>query len=143
VRLKTLLINLKIKGVAQVTPFVFIAVKAHPVRGCAFFVWCEVGIDFWVSAPKNSLARILFVLKLVLSLSYQVRLMMKQTIVAIYNFYREGFRNMTWGRQLWWVILLKVVILFLVLRTFFFQPILSGKSEEQKIEHVSNELIRR
>ena len=50
---------------------------------------------------------------------------------------------MTWGRQLWWVILLKVVILFLVLRTFFFQPILSGKSEEQKIEHVSNELIRR
>ena len=106
-------------------------------------MWCEVGIDFWVSAPKNSLARILLVLNLVLSLSYQVRLMMKQTIVAIYNFYREGFRNMTWGRQLWWVILLKVVILFLVLRTFFFQPILSGKSEEQKIEHVSNELIRR
>ena len=69
--------------------------------------------------------------------------MMKQTVVAIYNFYRDGFRNMTWGRQLWWVILLKVVLLFLVLRTFFFQPVLSGKSEEQKIEHVSNELIRR
>ena len=50
---------------------------------------------------------------------------------------------MTWGRQLWWVILLKVVILFLVLRAFFFEPVLSGKSEEQKIEHVSNELIRR
>ena len=67
---------------------------------------------------------------------------MKRAIIAIYNFYVEGFRNMTWGRQLWWLILLKVVLLFLVLRTFFFKPILAGKSDEQKIEHVSNQLIR-
>ncbi|MBQ2023570.1 MAG: DUF4492 domain-containing protein [Alistipes sp.] len=68
---------------------------------------------------------------------------MKRTIIAIYNFYIEGFRNMTWGRQLWWVILLKVIILFLVLRAFFFRPVLAGKSEQQKIEHISNELINR
>lgn len=68
---------------------------------------------------------------------------MKRTIIAIYNFYIEGFRNMTWGRQLWWVILLKVIILFLVLRAFFFRPVLVGKSEQQKIEHISNELINR
>lgn len=68
---------------------------------------------------------------------------MKRTIIAIYNFYIEGFKNMTWGRQLWWVILLKVIILFLVLRAFFFRPILAGKSEQQKIEHISNELINR
>ena len=49
---------------------------------------------------------------------------------------------MTWGRQLWWLILLKVVLLFLVLRAFFFKPTLAGKSDEQKIEHVSNQLIR-
>ena len=67
---------------------------------------------------------------------------MKRAIIAIYNFYVEGFRNMTWGRQLWWLILLKVVLLFLVLRAFFFKPILAGKSEEQMIEHVSNQLIR-
>lgn len=67
---------------------------------------------------------------------------MKRAIIAIYNFYVEGFRNMTWGRQLWWLILLKVVLLFLVLRAFFFKPILAGKSDEQKIEHVSNKLIR-
>ena len=67
---------------------------------------------------------------------------MKRAIIAIYNFYVEGFRNMTWGRQLWWLILLKVVLLFLVLRAFFFKPILAGKSDEQKIEHVSNRLIR-
>ena len=68
---------------------------------------------------------------------------MKRVIVAIYDFYVEGFRNMTWGRQLWWVILLKVILLFAVLRVFFFKPILAGKSEEQKIEHISNELIRK
>ena len=68
---------------------------------------------------------------------------MKRAIIAIYNFYVEGFRNMTWGRQLWWLILLTVVLLFLVLRTFFFKPILAGKSDEQKIEHVSNQLIRK
>ena len=68
---------------------------------------------------------------------------MKRAIVAIYNFYIEGFRNMTWGRQLWWVILLKVVLLFLVLRVFFFRPVLADKSDEQKIEYVSNQLINR
>ena len=67
---------------------------------------------------------------------------MKRAIIAIYNFYVEGFRNMTWGRQLWWLILLKVVLLFLVLRAFFFKPILAGKSAEQKIEPDSNQLIR-
>ncbi|MBQ5656140.1 MAG: DUF4492 domain-containing protein, partial [Bacteroidaceae bacterium] len=29
---------------------------------------------------------------------------MKNTLVSIFNFYAEGFRNMTWGRQLWWLI---------------------------------------
>lgn len=66
---------------------------------------------------------------------------MKKAIINIYNFYRDGFRQMTWGRQLWWLILLKAVFLFIVLRAFFFKPVLAGKSEEQKIEYVSNELI--
>lgn len=65
---------------------------------------------------------------------------MKNVFVSIYHFYADGFKNMTWGRQLWWLILLKVIILFVVLRLFFFKPALSGKSEEQKIEHVGNHL---
>ena len=68
---------------------------------------------------------------------------MKKTIISIWNFYIEGFRNMTWGRTLWWLILLKVVILFLVLRMFFFKPVLSGKTEEQKIEHVGMQLTEK
>ncbi|MBR2399839.1 MAG: DUF4492 domain-containing protein [Alistipes sp.] len=66
---------------------------------------------------------------------------MKRRLIAIYNFYVDGFKNMTWGRQLWWVILLKIIILFLVLRAFFFKPVLAGKSQKQRIEHVSNELM--
>ena len=66
---------------------------------------------------------------------------MKNALLSTYRFYVDGFRNMTWGRELWWLILLKVVILFAILRLFFFQPVLAGKSEEQRIEHISNELI--
>ena len=68
---------------------------------------------------------------------------MKSRIISIWNCYVEGFRNMTWGRTLWWLILLKVIILFAVLRAFFFQPVLSGKTEEQKIEHVGMQLIEK
>ena len=67
---------------------------------------------------------------------------MKNVFVSIYHFYADGFKNMTWGRQLWWLILLKVIILFAVLRLFFFEPVLSGKSENEKIEHVGNELTK-
>ena len=65
---------------------------------------------------------------------------MKNRILAVWNFYAEGFRNMTWGRTLWWLILLKVIVLFVVLRGFFFKPTLSGKSEVERIEYVGNQL---
>ena len=67
---------------------------------------------------------------------------MKAILLSIYEFYAEGFRKMTWGRPLWILIALKVIILFAVLRAFFFEPVLSGKTEEQKIEHVGRELMR-
>ena len=67
---------------------------------------------------------------------------MKSTLFNIWNFYVEGFKNMTWGRPLWILIFLKVIILFAVLRAFFFQPVLAEKTEEQKIEHVGYQLYK-
>ena len=67
---------------------------------------------------------------------------MINTLRSIWNFYADGFRNMTWGRPLWGLIFLKIVILFFILRLFFFQPALSGKTEEQKIDHVGNQLTQ-
>lgn len=66
---------------------------------------------------------------------------MKNAIISIWNFYVEGFRNMTWGRQLWWLILLKVVMLFALLRAFFFTPVLSGKSESERSDYVGEQLL--
>lgn len=65
---------------------------------------------------------------------------MKKVLSNIWNFYIEGFRNMTWGKPLWGLIILKVIILFLVFRCFFFKPVLSGKTDEEKSEFVGTEL---
>lgn len=64
----------------------------------------------------------------------------KNTFTAIWELYRDGFKNMTWGRQLWWLILLKIVILFAILRVFFFKPAMAGLTDEQKSEQVGNHL---
>lgn len=60
----------------------------------------------------------------------------------IAKFYMDGFRGMTLGRTLWWVILVKLAVIFLVLRLFFFHPYLQG-TEEEKGEAVGRELSER
>ncbi|MBR5604776.1 MAG: DUF4492 domain-containing protein [Bacteroidales bacterium] len=67
---------------------------------------------------------------------------MKKMILSIWKFYSDGFKNMTWGRSLWLLIILKAVILFAILRVFFFRPAMAGKTEEQKSEYVGTQLIR-
>lgn len=64
-------------------------------------------------------------------------------MVSVWRFYVDGFRNMTWGKPLWYLIILKLVILFAVLRVFFFQPVLAGKTDEEKSDHVGAELAVR
>lgn len=43
----------------------------------------------------------------------------------IWEMYRDGFKSMTVGRSLWLIILLKLVLIFLVLKLFFFHDKLS------------------
>ena len=62
---------------------------------------------------------------------------------SIANFYIDGFKNMTWGRPLWMLIILKLIILFAILRVFFFKPVLAGKSEEERSEFVGEMLIQK
>lgn len=63
-----------------------------------------------------------------------------QSVAAVWRFYRDGFRQMTWGRTLWVIIVLKLLVFFLILRLFFFQPVLGGKTEAEKQETVGREL---
>lgn len=62
---------------------------------------------------------------------------------AIWHLYRDGFREMTWGKPLWGLIILKVIILFAVLRVFFFRPAMSGMTDDQKSEQVGSHLVRK
>ena len=49
---------------------------------------------------------------------------MKNTLLAIWNFYLEGFRSMTLGRTLWLIILVKLFVMFFILKFFFFSDFL-------------------
>lgn len=62
---------------------------------------------------------------------------------SVWSLYADGFRNLTWGKPLWYLIILKLVLLFAVLRVFFFQPVLSGMDDGQKSEHVGMQLSER
>ncbi len=66
--------------------------------------------------------------------------MSKGFVRKIWLFYVDGFRSMTWGRELWLLILLKVFILFAILRLFFFRPAMAGQTKEEKSATVGNVL---
>ena len=60
----------------------------------------------------------------------------------VVKFYIDGFRSMTLGRTLWCIILLKLFIMFAVLKAFFFPAYLQG-DEQEKSQTVSSELTNR
>ena len=62
---------------------------------------------------------------------------------TVWEFYRDGFRNMTWGRPLIWLILLKIFILFAILRVFFFKPAMAGMSDREKSETVGERITQK
>lgn len=69
---------------------------------------------------------------------------MRSTISAVWRFYVDGFRNMTLGRTLWLIIIVKLFVMFFVLRLFFFPKFLnSSEIGQDKGKYVGNELIHR
>lgn len=48
----------------------------------------------------------------------------------VLNFYVEGFRSMTVGKSLWVLIIFKLIILFLVLKLFFFPNVLEENYDD-------------
>ena len=61
----------------------------------------------------------------------------------LFSFYRDGFRGMTIGKSLWIIILIKLFIMFVVLRIFFFPNYLKTnfKDDQSRANHVRQELI--
>lgn len=61
-----------------------------------------------------------------------------------YHLYADGFRSMTLGKTLWTVILIKLFIMFAILKVFFFPNFIkqnSDKGEESKF--VSTQILNR
>ncbi len=52
---------------------------------------------------------------------WSVGLNMKGKLKEIWEFYYNGFKEMTVGRTLWLIILIKLFVMFFVLKLFFFK----------------------
>ena len=64
-------------------------------------------------------------------------------IYRAYDLYRDGFRNMTLGRTLWLIILIKLFIIFAILKVFFFPNFLKEHAQGDESGYVANELVER
>lgn len=62
----------------------------------------------------------------------------------ILEFYTGGFRRMTLGRTLWKLIIIKLVIMFGVLKLFFFQGFLEQKftTDIQRAAYIIEEMTQ-
>ena len=61
-----------------------------------------------------------------------------------FHLYYDGFRSMTLGKTLWAIILIKLFIIFVVLKVFFFPNFLSSHAEKgEEPEFVATEMLDR
>jgi hypothetical protein len=55
---------------------------------------------------------------------------MNRFLYSFFSFYRDGFRNMpSWGRSVWMIIIVKLFIMFAILRIFFFPDLFKKEFE--------------
>ena len=58
--------------------------------------------------------------------------------------YADGFRNMTVGKTLWTIIIIKLVLIFLVLKLFFFHDYIGDNTNKgEEPDFVSTQLQKR
>lgn len=69
----------------------------------------------------------------------------KQGLLSrIFHLYYDGFRTMTLGKTLWAVILIKLAIIFLVLKLFFFPDFINTNAKNgDEAGFVSKEILNR
>lgn len=73
-----------------------------------------------------------------------VKPMKKGLLFQIFHLYYDGFRKMPLGKTLWTIILIKLAIIFLVLKLFFFPDFINTNAKNgDKAGFVSKEILNR
>ena len=69
--------------------------------------------------------------------------MIMELLKKIVCFYKEGFTNMPkWGKQVWLIIIIKLFVMFVILKIFFFPNFLNTnfKTDVERSNHVLENL---
>ena len=71
--------------------------------------------------------------------------MVKNYFLKIFHLYYDGFKNMTVGKTLWIIIIIKLFIMFFVLKLFFFPDLLKKNfnTDEERSRHVLEQLTNK
>ena len=65
-------------------------------------------------------------------------------LYKVFKLYYDGFRNMTVGKTLWTVIIIKLFIIFAILKVFFFPNFIKQHSEKgEEAEFVEQQILQR
>ncbi|XUP63176.1 DUF4492 domain-containing protein [Campylobacter jejuni] len=64
------------------------------------------------------------------------------SLYKIFNFYKEGFKNLTLGKTLWKIIFIKLFVMFVILKLFVFDVNFNSifKSDKEKSTFVLKNL---
>jgi hypothetical protein len=74
-----------------------------------------------------------------------VELLIRLSIIKkIFLFYYDGFKGMTIGRRLWTIILIKLFIMFIILKLIFFPNLLKKNfsDDRQRSDYVLEQLTK-
>ncbi len=66
------------------------------------------------------------------------------TLKRVYTFYIDGFKGMVLGKKLWKIILIKLFIMFAILKFFFFPNFLETnfQTDEEKSNYVLEQITK-
>lgn len=69
---------------------------------------------------------------------------MKHNIIrGIFDFYYDGFRQMKLGRTLWAIILIKLFVIFVILKLFFFPNFIKEHAQKgEESEFVATQILK-
>ena len=62
-------------------------------------------------------------------------------LYRVFDLYYDGFRNMKLGRTLWAIIIVKLIIIFAVLKVFFFPNFLKEHANGDEAGYVATQIL--